>query len=228
MDPQVSTSFIPKKALTGERPTRGSAFGFIVLVAILVFVASGAAAGGTFLYGQVLQGSLESKKKSLETSQQAYDPGVIEELVRLDGRINQGKSLLGKHVAPSSVFLLLSEQTLEDVQFTSFEYSLAEEGYAEISMAGKSRDFSTVALQSDQFGANKTLRDVVFSGIAIGTEEGVTFSVDAKIDLPNLLYSKHLNQVLTLPSVSTTTEAAEDGASTSTPAETGTEVEPDL
>lgn len=217
MDPQISTSFIPKKPLTGERP-RGNAFGFIMLIAILVFVASGVAAGAVFVYGQVvLKASLESKKADLTKSQQAYEPGVIEELVRLDTRINQARSLLSKHIAPSSIFLFLSEQTLEDVQFTSFDYKLNEDGYAEIRMNGSAADFSTVALQSDTFGSNKMLRDVVFSDIAIG-EKGVNFAVEVKIDQPDLLYSKHLNQVLTVPfddSTSTSTSSG-DGAASST------------
>jgi hypothetical protein len=216
MDPQISTSFIPKKPLTGERP-KGNAFGFVILIAILVFIASGAAAGGVFLYGQLLNGSLESKKQDLTKSQQAYDPGVIEELIRLDARINQAKTLLSKHVAPSSIFTLLAEQTLEDVQFTDFSYELKEEGYAEITMAGKARDFSTVALQSDQFGSNKTLRDVVFSGIAIEATGGVTFTVKAKIDLPNLLYSKHMNQVVSLPSLDTTQGSTTPAEASTTP-----------
>ncbi|MBP9711031.1 MAG: hypothetical protein KBD50_02100 [Candidatus Pacebacteria bacterium] len=215
MDPQVSNSFIPKKPLTGER-TRGNAFGFIVLIAVLVFIASGAAAGGVFVYGRVLQSSLESKKSSLNKSQEAYDPGVIEDLVRLDTRMIQGRSLLEKHISPSSIFTFLSENTLEDVQFTEFEYSITDGGAAAITMKGDAKDFSTVALQSDRFGSSKMLREIVFSDIAIGAEGGVSFSVSATIDLPNLLYSKHLNQTVFVP------PAADSVAPASVPAVTAT------
>ncbi len=219
MDPQVSTSFIPKKPLTGERP-RASGFGFIVLIAILLFIASGAAAGGVFVYGKVLEGQLTSKKNQLEQAQSAYDPGVIEDLVRLDARMNQGRGLLSKHIAPSSIFMLLAEQTLEDVQFTSFSYTINEAGGAEIEMKGRAKDFSTVALQSDQFGSNKMLREIVFSGIAIGDTGGVSFNVSAVIDNPNLLYSKHLNQSIFVPPATTTQSAVNTTSASSTSAST--------
>ena len=198
MDPSVSSSFIPKKPLTGERGHAG-AYGFILLISILVFIASGVAAGGAFVYGRILEGSLESKKKSLEAAKGAYDPGVIEDLIRLDARINQGRALLGTHVAPSSIFALLSEQTLEDVRFGSFEYTIKEDASAFVSLKGEAKDFSTVALQSDQFGGSKMLRDVIFSDITIGPEGGVGFSVSATIEPANLLYSKYLGSSTVLP-----------------------------
>jgi len=213
MDPQVSNSFIPKKPLTGER-TRGSAFGFIILVAILVFIASGAAAGGVFLYGRILQGSLESKKTSLNKSQEAYDPGVIEDLVRLDSRMIQARSLLDKHIAPSSIFTFLSENTLEDVRFLDFQYALAEGGAVTIELKGEAKDFSTVALQSDRLGSSKMLREIVFSDIAIGAEGGVGFSVSATIDLPDIIYSKHLNQTVSVPPIESGVQEETPTAST--------------
>lgn len=198
MDPQVSTSFIPKKPLTGER-ARGGMAGFLVLITLLIFIASGVAAGGVFVYGGWLQRSLESKKSSLNASQEAYDPGVIEELVRFDARINQARTLLEKHVAPSSIFTFLSENTLEEVRFASFDYGLNESSTATIEMKGEAKDFSTVALQSDRFGSSKMLREVVFSDIAIGGEGGVNFTVTATIDMPHLLYSKHLDATSPVP-----------------------------
>lgn len=172
--------------------------GLIVLLAIFVFVGSLIAAGGTFLYGRFLERSLESKKQSLETARGAYDPGVIEDLIRLDTRIIEARVLLTKHVAPSAIFAFLSEQTLTDVQFSSFDYVLKEDGSASVQLKGHAGDFPTVALQSDQFGASRMLKDVVFSDIAI-QELGVSFSVSATIEPANLLYSKYLGVAVTLP-----------------------------
>lgn len=220
MDPQVSTSFIPKKPLTGGERVRGSALGFIVLIAILIFIASGVAAGGVFFYGKILEGSLVSKKQSLEKAQNAYDPGVIEDLLRLEARINQSRVLLGKHVAPTSIFQFLSEQTLENVTFNDFSYILNEQGVASIALSGHAKDFSTVALQSDRFGGSKMLRDVVFSGISIVEKGGVNFEVKANIDSTDFLYSKSLSfsasnvTTITQP-VSTSTPAIQTNGATS-------------
>jgi hypothetical protein len=199
MDPSVSSSFIPKKPLTEVRGSRGGAFGLVLLLAVFIFVGSLFAAGGAFLYGRFLTGSLEDKKDSLQTAQGAYDPGVIEELIRLDSRIIQGRTVLGKHVAPSSIFTFLANQTLEKVRFNNFSYQLKEDGSASIQLRGETSNFSTVALQSDQFGASKMLKDVIFSNIGVGETGGVSFAVDATIEAPNIFYSKHLGATVTLP-----------------------------
>lgn len=213
MDPGISPSFIPKKPLVGER--RGGVYGFLVLIAILLFVASGVAAGGVFVYGRVLSGTLETKKEQLETSQKAYDPEVIEELVRLDARINEGRVLLEKHIAPSVIFSFLEENTLADVQFVSFSYVRGESNTVKIEMDGVAKDFSTVALQSDRFGASKLFREIVFSNIAIGVGGGVTFTVSAVVSTSDILFSKQLSQTVPAPVESIEPDEATNATSTS-------------
>ena len=223
MDPQVSTSFIPKKPLVENR--RGGSSGLIFLLVLLIFLGSVTAGGAAFLYEKYLQGSLAAKVRSLETAQGAFESaGAIENLIRLDNRISEGKSLLAEHVAPSSIFYFLSSQTLERVRFTSFDYELREDGSATVAFQGKTDDFPTIALQSDQFGASKVLRNIIFSDIAVEAEGGVSFSLSATVEPALLLYSKNLTQSSTfiLPpeeeSTATTTAPASpvspDGDST--------------
>ena len=191
MDPQVSTSFIPKKNLetVSARPS-GRGTGLILLIAILIFVASLVAAGGVFAYKQLLTQSIASKSASLALNEKAYDPGVIDELGRVDTRIAQAKNLLHAHVAPSAIFSFLGQQTLEKVQFLTYDYSLQPDGSAKISLTGLADSFSTVALQSDQFGASKILKEVVFSGVSVDTATSkVTFAVSAIVDPSLILYS---------------------------------------
>src|SRR6185369_14551368 len=96
MDPTVPNSFIPKKNLEGDyaRRARGGATGLILLLAILFFIASLVAAGVVFAYKNILIQSITNKSKSLELNEKAYDPGVIQELLRTDVRINQAQKLL--------------------------------------------------------------------------------------------------------------------------------------
>lgn len=194
MDPQTTTSFIPKKPLvSGSR--RGSTVGLLMLASILIFIMSLVAAGATFLYEQYLKSAIDSKSNSLTISQNAFDLGVIQDLVRLDSLIGQSKEILTKHVAPSAIFYLLSSQTLEKVQFSKFEYAAGESGVATIHLDGTADSFSTVALQSDQFGASKVLKNIVFSNINISADTGrVTFSVSAGVDPSLTLYSRTVAQ----------------------------------
>jgi hypothetical protein len=201
MDPQVSTSFIPKKNLetAAARPT-GRSTGLLLLLATLLFVASLVAAGSVFAYQGLLKQSIASKSASLALNEKAYDPGVIQELIRVDTRLNEAKTLLDKHVAPSAMFAFLSQQTLEKVQFVNFEYSINPDGSSKIGLNGLADSFSTVALQSDQFGASKILKDVVFSGVTVDAATGkVSFSVTANVASSLTLYSNALTTNPVIP-----------------------------
>ena len=184
MDPQVSPSFIPKKSLetVSARPA-GKGTGLFLLIAILVFLASLIAAGAVFAYDKLLNQSITSKGASLALNQKAYDPAVIQELSRVDSRISEAQKLLQSHIAPSAVFAFLSQQTLEKVQFTNYSFAFNGDGTAKVDLTGLADSFSTVALQSDQFGASKILKDVVFSGVSVDSTSGrVGFSVSAVLD----------------------------------------------
>ena len=221
MDPQVSTSFIPKKPLIEGR--RGSSFGLIFLLTLLIFIGSVVAAGAAFLYGAYLSNSLTAKARSLETAQGAFESaGAIESLIALDSRINQAKTILAGHVAPSAIFFFLSAQTLERVRFTSFDYQFKEDGSATVELKGITDGFPTIALQSDQFGASKVLRNIIFSDITVEIDGGVSFSLSATVDPSLLLYSKNLTQASTgilLPGE----EPVESAPATSTPTSTGSQ-----
>ncbi len=190
MDPQVQASFIPKRSL--ESGSRGAGAGLFFLLALVIFAVSIISAGGAFLYQQFLNKSLADKKVSLDRAQGAYEPGTIQDLVRMDARINQAKVLFSKHIAASGIFSYLSTQTLESVSFTSFDFKLSPDGSAKISMAGTANSFSTVALQSDQLGSSKVLRDVVFSNITVGSGGDVDFSVSASVDPSLISYTSTL------------------------------------
>lgn len=209
MDPQAGASFIPKKPLDAGLRRRGG-IGLMMLIAILIFVASVIAAGGAWSYQQYLQSSLASKAASLKAQEAAYDPSAIEDLVRLDSRINNAQTLLNNHVAVSALLAFLSTQTLVNVAWSNFNVTLQPDGSAKLTLAGSADSFSTVALQSDQFGASKYLKDVVFSSIAVGATGGISFSVAATVDPSLLLYKNSLGQnVSALP-------ATPDASSTAT------------
>ncbi|HVV38915.1 MAG TPA: hypothetical protein VHD31_01155 [Candidatus Paceibacterota bacterium] len=217
MDPQVQASFIPKKPLTPERGAGGGAYGLIFLLALLVFITSVVAAGAAFLYKGYLNASLDSKKASLQKYQDAYDLPTIQALVRFDSRINEARTVLNRHIAPSGVFFFLAQQTLSKVQLTKMDYSLGTDGTATLVLDGVADSFSTIALQSDQFGASKALKNVIFSNIAIGENGQVTFHVAANVDPSLILYSKNLSlDTSALPPDSTPASSPSTPATSST------------
>ena len=196
MDPQVSTSFIPKEALTAEK-RRSGGIGLLGLIALLVFLLSIAAAGGVFAYQGFLQAQITDKKLSLENAEKAFQPETVRHLQRLDNRLTQAQNLLTKHVAPSAIFSFLADRTLVNVQFNSFAYSLNPDGSAAIELDGVADSFSTVALQSDALGpaalgSTASLRDVVFADINIDQSGRVSFTMRATVDPSLIAYAKVL------------------------------------
>jgi hypothetical protein len=190
MDPQVSTSFIPKKPLAESPVRRRRGTSLFYLLALLIFIASVVAAGGAFVYGRYLTASLDSKKDQLEKYQASFDLPTIQALIRFDSRLTQARMIIGKHIAPSAIFSFLSQQTLEKVQFKNFDYLVGDADHPPtITLTGVADSFATIALQSDQFGNSKVLKDIIFSDISIQGPNKVAFSVKASVDPALILYS---------------------------------------
>ncbi len=212
------TSFIPKKPLDSSTAYHESgSFGFLFFISVFIFIASVVAAAGAFGYQTFLEGSISSKQSSLQKEEAAFDPEQINQLIRLDSRINNAKTLFAKHVAPSAIFAFLSQQTLRNVQLTSFQYSLNADGTASILLSGIADTFSTVALQSDQFNAaNQVLKDVVFSGVDNNGVRSVRFSVTATVAASLIDYTKNLGNSNVLVPVTSPTPTPTSTPATST------------
>ncbi len=194
MDAPTQPSFIPKKAvIPAGSHSGGSWLGILLfLIASLIFTASLVGAGGAFLYQKHLQTSIVDKSDMLKQTEQAFDPSTIQDLLRLDSRINTAQTLLGKHTTVFGAFNFLAQETIQAVQFTSFGYELQEGGNAVVSLAGVADGFATVALQSDRFGNNKLLKDVAFSGVTLNSDGRVNFTVKITLDPMLINYAKNL------------------------------------
>ncbi len=215
MDPLQQASFIPKRSLDAARGGGGGVFdGLLFFITLFLFIVSLAAAGGAFAYKNYIQNAIAQQSDSLQKAEAAFDPGAIEDLVRIDARINNAALLLQKHVAPSGLFAFLADQTLQTVQFTSLTYDLQSDGSAKITLAGVANSFSSVALQSDQFNADKVLKNVVFSGIAVDSTGHISFNVSATVDASVLNYAKNLGVSGAVPAAAATTTPATPATTT--------------
>jgi len=185
----MQTSFIPKRPLVENAAPMRSHVGILWFIVLILFIASLLAAGGAFVFQQYLQNSIRTQSDSLARAQAAYDPAVINNIIRLDSRIIQTKALLQNHIAPSSIFAFLGNITLQNVRFSDFSYSINPNGSAALTLNGEALDFASVALQSDAFSQNRNLKDVLFSDINIDGGTGhIVFNVSAIVDSSLLLY----------------------------------------
>lgn len=188
MDLQPQVSFIPKRPLTASTSPGIGSPSILWIIAVIIFAASVIAAVGVFGYKLYLGKKIADAKESLDRARAAYDPTSIEDLIRLNARIEQAKILLAKHISPSAIFTFLEQNTLTTVRFSSFQYSVNPDNSVTLVLGGNAMQFASVALQSDQFGAEvRTLKNVIFSDLNIDPVTGiVSFGIKANIN-PDLL-----------------------------------------
>lgn len=199
MDPRTKGTLIPDKMPSGLRASRAQEGGVVdlfFLVAIIAFVAALSLAAGVFLYHQFLSSSASAKQEQIKQARTAFEPALISELLRLDSRLIAANSILSKHIAPSELFRLLGELTLQSVSYESLEYEVLEDGTINLSMEGTAQSVNGVALQADVFGKHNAVVNPIFSDLNF-IQNGVSFSVTAEVDPAALRYVSLVNFVPT-------------------------------
>lgn len=191
------TSFIPKNAMgamPGRAPRRRKHFNVFSFIGIVIFLCGIILTIGVYVYKDISEKDLASKKAELQAIKTSFSQSDIENLRELDRRINVANALLDQHLSPSVVFDMLEVRTQEGTQFTEFSYERRESGSVEITMGGSALRFNTVALQSRQLANAAALQSAIFSDVNIGEgQEGaadtVDFTVTAQADTEALTYT---------------------------------------
>lgn len=188
MDPKFASSFIPKRSLEKvAKGARGSrAIGIVPLVSLIIFLGAIALSVGVFLYEQFLVQNINRKERDLTSAREVLRSPLIDELVRLDARIEAAKAVLGNHLVLTAFFDLLGQKTLSNVRFTNFSYERKDDGTIGVSMNGSARSFNAVAVQSEVFGDDRLIKNPLFSNLNVDQNGNVVFTFTASID-PRLL-----------------------------------------
>ncbi|HWO07308.1 MAG TPA: hypothetical protein VNM40_01855 [Candidatus Paceibacterota bacterium] len=187
METGIKSSFIPQAPVVGPSARRrGGSFDFLILIALVLFVASATLAVGVFLYVQFLQSSNASKLQQLERAKAAFEPALIQELTRLDDRMRAADEVLAQHIAPSALLKLFEQLTLQTVSFSSFAFT-TNNGTISISMKGLAQSVNSIALQADLLSRSGVIVNPIFSDInrQIG---GVRFNFSADVRREALLF----------------------------------------
>lgn len=182
MPDNVPASFIPKKSSTIQRPTSSARIGLFFLIAVIAFVLALASTIGVFLYGGITKRNIESKAASLERAGEAFEISLIEELSRLDNRIESSKQILGDHTVMTTLFNALGDSTLKSVKFDTFDLSSNEKGEVKMILSGVARDYASVVLQSEVLAESKFFRNIVFSNLGLDINGDVTFDIETTVD----------------------------------------------
>jgi hypothetical protein len=212
MPDRVTTSFIPKESLMSDRTPRSprrSPLVFLNLIAGAILILALLAAGGVFLLKTYTEQSIISKKESIDRQRAAFEPATIEELLRLDKRINASYALLKGHTALSLVFSDLEGRTVQNVRFRDFKYEPAGPGKFSVTMSGTAKSFNAVALQSDSFGKSDVIKDPIFANLNLDQNGDVIFDFTAVVDPARISYATIVAGAIVAPTIEDVVPTAE-------------------
>ncbi len=201
MESKIQSSFIPKKPITSGKvhSQHGIQAGIFFFLSLFLLLAVVTISGGLFFYKGFLEQSISRKNKELQTARASFAPAQLNELKRLNLRIDTAQDLLNKHNAPTLLFDLLEGVTLKTVQFKDLKYSVLPDGRSSISMTGIARSFASVALQSDMFNKEKSIEEPIFSNLDVSQEGDALFEVSAFVGTDSISYRKYIEKSTIVP-----------------------------
>ncbi len=192
MEERVKTSFIPKASLkveTAPGTRRKSPIALVNIIAGALLVIAILAAAAIYLFQGYTLSQIQAKQDSLNRDRAAFQPSTIQELARLDTRINAAEALLKQHVALSKLFGELETDTLSSVAFSDFTYAATDATHVSIAANGQAKSFNAVALQSDAFSSSTIITEPVFTNVNIDKTGIIGFQFTATANLSRMLYT---------------------------------------
>lgn len=165
------------------------------LIGTVLFIATLALGGGAYFYQSVLEKQIAENKASLDLAKDAFDPQLINQIVRLDTRIETTKKLLASHISVTPLFDYISTITLKSVRFRNFSFAYLAPDKVVVTMQGQGQGYASVALQSDLLNQQKYLRETVVGDMNLEPTGLVSFSVSTIIDPILVSYNNVINPV---------------------------------
>lgn len=202
MDPQIPTSFIPKRPVTTDiapSQPRSRAVGLLSLITVIVVVATAVSFAGVYLYEQQLTGQKAKLEQSIDAARNGIGTDFLSDMKRLNARITGVKALLGSHVVVSPIFAALEATTLRSVQYKRFSYELTTDPgtktqIVKVQLEGSAKNYSTIALQSDAFAQSALIRNPIFSDLSVDDRTGtVGFDLVFDVDPADLSFQKFID-----------------------------------
>ncbi len=205
METKFQTSFIPKKPLVPEHKVVSARGGtsILMVIATIIFLASVAGAVFSVVWANVLTKNQDDYRSQLAMMEKRFPIAEIENLKKVNYKIDLSKKLLKNHLAVEEVFSILSQLTVENVRFNSFSFSAPAKDNEDITITlrGIAKNSFAIAYQSDIFGAsekygmNKVLKNPVISNVVESSENGsVTFGFTADINPADILKQKLMQE----------------------------------
>lgn len=204
MEPVIPTSFIPKRPVSSEPVApvvHSRAVGILSLIATVVVIATAVSYAGVYLYGRQLTAKQSAAEQSIDEARKGIGTDFLNDMKRLDARIEGVKLLVRNHITVSPIFAALQETTLRSVQYKSFSYVLAPDpetkvDMVQVTLTGTAKNYATIALQSDAFAENTLIKNPVFSGLTVDDKTAtVNFKLIFSVDPLALSYESFIRNL---------------------------------
>ena len=217
MDNNPKVSFIPKSSLVREesfmaRKRPRSILGFLGNFSLILVLGSYAT---VYLYGISLSNDIKSRTDEIQSAQKAFEqaPEIAKAKI-FRARADVALELLNGHIVVSPIFDFLSKNTLQDIEYSSFELTRDEKGLHAV-LNGEAVDYKTLAYQADVLRQkNAEITDLSINHIVLTDYGSVKFDVTLYFSKDFLSYSKTLNAINTV--VNTAGVASSTTATTET------------
>lgn len=204
MEPSIPTSFIPKRPITTEphAPVGGPrAVGLLTMFTVIVVLGTALSFGYVYLAERKLAGDKAKLAASIDVARNSIGTDFINDMKRLQARIEGVKALLKSHIVVSPIFDALQATTLRSVQYKSFSYAFVTDAgtkaqTVQITLVGSAKSYATIALQSDAFLGSTLIKNPVFSNLSVNDKTGaVEFRLTFSVDPAMLSYERFIASV---------------------------------
>jgi hypothetical protein len=192
MEPRVS--FIPKQVLTAEpvRVHRVAAPNLFLVLAIVLLVVCLLFYGGAALYKFLLGRQINQPCEEISAENQVVRCGLLASVEREEKNLNRDTILLlqrvdkkfrlaaalsQNHIDILPVFRLLEELTLPTIAYTKFNFAGPQ-----LKLAGRATKYEDLAVQSDVFAKEPSIKEFVFSELNLNERGEVVFELQLSID----------------------------------------------
>lgn len=202
-----TTSFIPKASLNNivdddgkiqKSVNHGSdSSSFFILISFFIFICSIVSAGIIFSLNEFSLSQKKSYNNSLVEYQKKINIETIEDIKALNNRLGVINSLLKRHVAPSVIFGQLSQNTIKQVSFSSFDLKRKADNTFSLVLKAQGVGYESIVAQDAQFstaGAQKFFKNTSITDFSKSKGQTISsFGIDTSVSNNVINFSEIIN-----------------------------------
>ena len=132
-------------------------------LSLLLFFVSMASYGGLFLLNRAQARAEQVLRQEIQRKEEDLRPELIDQIFLLERQLENMRTLLEKHSFPTQLLVLIEENTLPLVRFSTFNYQPA---LNRLDMSGETISYSLLAEQLGVLERNQEIERVEFGGLS--------------------------------------------------------------